>query len=239
MEDLRFAGCGATAVCDGAAVAEVHMNEDGRVEAYAESIEYAPLLHELLDGIESALVTLPPCGLDEELFDEFIKSVGDRCFAGDDDAAGFDAWTVRAGRGSRHKDETDVEVPQSGHEDLDFANTRELGAFGEELAIKYLKSRGLEVLDRNVRTSYGEADIVCRDRGDVVLVEVKTRMGSDAVPEESVDERKLRRYRNMLLDYLCHHDNAGTVRFDVVGVNVRPTHTAHIRHYQGIVGWEG
>lgn len=239
MGDMRFAGCGATAVCDGRSVAEVYMTEDGRVEARATSIEYAPLLHELLDGIEDALATLPECEMDEELFDEFIRSVGDRCFVGKKDRAGFDAWTGGVFRTGRGEEDAMLDVAEDDLRGVDFDNARELGAFGEELAIRYLMGRGLEVVDRNVRTSYGEADIVCRDRGDVVLVEVKTRMGCEAVPEESVDERKMRRYRNMMLDYLSHNDNSSNVRFDVIGVNVKPSHTAHIRHFQGVVGWEG
>ena len=239
MGELRFAGCGATALADGKAVAEIYMHEDGSVEASACDIEYAPLLHELLDGIESALVAVPPCALDEELFEEFIRSVGVRCFPDGEERAGFDVWSALGERGVKDRSESVLDLDGDLFEGVDFSNTRELGALGEAIAVKYLGDRGVEIVGRNVRTAYGEADIVCKDRGDTVLVEVKTRMGTETTPEESVDDRKMRRYRNMLLDYLRNNENDCNVRFDVIAVNVKHAHLAHIRHFQGILGWEG
>ena len=56
----------------------------------------------------------------------------------------------------------------------------ELGVRGEQAAARYLAARGWEILERNWRCPYGEADIVARDvDGTIVLVEVKTRRETD------------------------------------------------------------
>ena len=49
-----------------------------------------------------------------------------------------------------------------------------LGRRGEQLCAALLKHKGMVILARNFRTSYGELDIVARDGGTLVFVEVKT-----------------------------------------------------------------
>ena len=49
-----------------------------------------------------------------------------------------------------------------------------LGRRGESLCAALLKHKGMVILARNFRTSYGELDIVARDGGTLVFVEVKT-----------------------------------------------------------------
>lgn len=114
-----------------------------------------------------------------------------------------------------------------------------LGVFGEEIATQYLQGRGYTLLERNYRTVFGEADIVFRDGDEVVLVEVKTRLGLEARPEEAVDERKTRRYRNITLAYLGANAWADRVRFDVVAVNVVTPEDAVVHHFAGVCLWEG
>jgi putative endonuclease len=68
---------------------------------------------------------------------------------------------------------------------------KEIGAWGEGIAADWLAEHGCEVIARNVRTPYGEIDIVAR-QGDVTLfVEVKTRTSATmGLPEISVTPRK-------------------------------------------------
>jgi putative endonuclease len=94
------------------------------------------------------------------------------------------------------------------------------GAFGEERATEYLRRRGFEILARNVRTAYGEIDIIARDGATVVFIEVKSRrsrQGRDAL--EAIDARKQKRLSRLALAFLAR---AGWLdrpaRFDVVAV---------------------
>lgn len=182
----------------------------------------------------------------------------DDCAAGDDeeDAAGEAPGPVRVrcetvgshGQEGARFDEGDTctaegageKGPQAAEDGLhiDLHDRRALGAFGEELAARYLENRGFEVVGRNVRTAYGEADIVCRDGSELVLVEVKTRLGDNTFPEESIDRRKVERYRKMLLDYLSRQGSGAWARFDVIALNVVSDHVAHLRHWQRVERWD-
>lgn len=52
---------------------------------------------------------------------------------------------------------------------------KQIGKRGEEVAVRFLISRGYAILKRNYRTVHGEIDCVAQKDGAVVFVEVKTR----------------------------------------------------------------
>ncbi len=54
-------------------------------------------------------------------------------------------------------------------------DNKEKGRIGEELATKYLKSNGYNVLERNYRTNMGEIDIIAIKSNLLIFIEVKTR----------------------------------------------------------------
>ena len=122
----------------------------------------------------------------------------------------------------------------SGGKPLSRLNNKELGALGEGCAAVYLEDQGLELLDRNWRCDAGEADIICRDGDEVVLVEVKTRYKAscklDPLPELAVDGRKQRRYQKIALIYMSYHYPCEHVRFDVVAINMYDGGTYCLRH---------
>lgn len=95
-----------------------------------------------------------------------------------------------------------------------------LGKIGETIAVKHLKRLGYTILARNYRVRSGEVDIVARDDGTVVFIEVKTRAGIRfGRPAESVTVAKQRKLARVALEYLGRHDLHDTpARFDVVGV---------------------
>lgn len=110
--------------------------------------------------------------------------------------------------------------------------TFELGSLGEDIAVTYLTDAGLRVLDRNWRCREGELDIVARDRDALVFCEVKTRRGVGfGHPVEAVNAVKQRRLRTLAQRWLSAHDeHAPELRFDVVGVLVRPARPALVTH---------
>jgi putative endonuclease len=52
---------------------------------------------------------------------------------------------------------------------------RDAGARAEALAAQFLESQGLVVVARNVRSRFGEIDLVARERDTLVFVEVRLR----------------------------------------------------------------
>ena len=111
-----------------------------------------------------------------------------------------------------------------------------LGRWGEDIAARYLRDVGLEVLERNWRCEHGEIDIVARDGGCLVICEVKTRRSADfGEPVEAVRWDKALRLRRLSTAYLATHRlGLGLVRIDVVGVLVPPGRPVEVRHVVGV-----
>ena len=111
-----------------------------------------------------------------------------------------------------------------------------LGRYGEDLAARYLRDLGMEVIERNWRCELGEVDVVARDGDWVVFCEVKTRSSSGfGEPVEAVTFTKARRLRRLAAAYLASHEvRAAGVRIDVVGVLCRPGEPAVVRHVVGV-----
>ena len=123
--------------------------------------------------------------------------------------------------------------------DLDPEDPHQLGRLGETIAANYLHAIGYEVVERNWRTPFGEVDIVAfdPDEEETVLIEVKTRHGSEADPSESVNAKKVERYRKQVLYYLIEHEHE-RARFDVIALNVQRRGVARLRHIAGAYDWD-
>jgi putative endonuclease len=113
------------------------------------------------------------------------------------------------------------------------ANRRHaLGREAEEAAARFLQSAGLTIAERNVRFSEGEIDLVCREDGVVVFVEVKCRRrGWDEAPAAAVSWHKQRRLTRLAQHYLkWRHLDHVRCRFDVVSVTLDAGGALDLRH---------
>ncbi len=95
-----------------------------------------------------------------------------------------------------------------------------LGRKGEDLTAKYLKKHGYKVLERNLRTPFGEADIVALSPdGYTCFVEVKTRETAEyGEPSEAVNYAKRQRYRKMAGYWCMKKGEELPVRFDIASI---------------------
>lgn len=135
-----------------------------------------------------------------------------------------------------------------------------IGRFGEEIAVKYLKQKGYKILERNFRTKLGELDIVCRQRKVIVFVEVKSlafgnqllavreknglvRLGSkpeelfgEFSPETHFTPEKLRKVKNTVFAYLKQKRLLGSdFRVDLIAVELSESgELKNMRHYENI-----
>lgn len=67
------------------------------------------------------------------------------------------------------------------------------GSKGEDIACKFLESKGYRILDRNYRIRGGEIDIVAKEGDYLVFVEVKARYSHEfGSPSESVTAWKIK-----------------------------------------------
>lgn len=103
-------------------------------------------------------------------------------------------------------------------------DAKEFGKRGEELAARHLSKLGYEVIDKNYRTQVGEIDIVAKEGGTLVFVEVKSRRDENfGPPELAVNYRKRRQLTRAAFLYLTRKKKQNEpCRFDVVCVSVRP-----------------
>jgi putative endonuclease len=111
-----------------------------------------------------------------------------------------------------------------------------LGRDGEDLAVRYLLDRGMEVVERNWRCEHGEVDIVAVDGDCLVICEVKTRRSlAFGEPVEAVTRAKAARLRRLAAAYVRGHETGSArVRVDVLGILFRVGEPPVVRHVRGV-----
>jgi putative endonuclease len=106
---------------------------------------------------------------------------------------------------------------------------RSLATLGEGLAAAHLQVRGFQILARNVRTRFGEIDLIACDARTLVFAEVKTRrLCTGALPRPDQDPliglhpRQRARLRRLARAWLSSTRGsrplAPMIRFDAIGV---------------------
>ena len=97
--------------------------------------------------------------------------------------------------------------------------TQKTGGEGEEEAVKFLRSIGYEILERNWRHSNQEIDIIAKDKFYLVVAEVKTRSSSAfGEPEAFVNRQKQRNLIKAANAYLEKKNLMLESRFDILSV---------------------
>lgn len=93
------------------------------------------------------------------------------------------------------------------------------GSAAEQQAQRHLEGNGLQRVAHNVRSRFGEIDLVMRHANTLVFVEVRYRSHSRfGGALASVDHHKQRRLIATAQHYLLRHPHDGPCRFDVVGI---------------------
>jgi Predicted endonuclease distantly related to archaeal Holliday junction resolvase len=110
-----------------------------------------------------------------------------------------------------------------------------LGRDGEKKTAAYLKREGYKIVDRNVRFSNGEIDIIAVIGKTLAIIEVKTRQSSEHChPLDVVDKKKREKIKQMGLRYYRDKKYAArgiAIRFDVVTVLCPKGKQAMIEHF--------
>ena len=109
------------------------------------------------------------------------------------------------------------------------------GVLGEVRAEQFLQEKGYVILDRNVKCTGAEIDLVAMDGQVVVFAEVKMRTGSRALGREAVTPAKQKRICKGAVYYLMRRGLMNRqARFDVIEIqNGRVTHIVNAFPYQG------
>jgi len=115
------------------------------------------------------------------------------------------------------------------------AHNQKIGKWGEDVAAKYLEERGYSVIACNVRTPYGEIDIIVEKDGFTIFVEVKTRTSkSFGPPEISVTPRKQEHMLTAAEHYAQEHE-LNHWQIDVITIEGKPGKPATVTHFENAI----
>jgi len=101
---------------------------------------------------------------------------------------------------------------------------KELGKIGEEVALRFLKKNGYQILQRNYVCKLGEMDIIARERDTLAFIEVKTRTSTTfGPPQLAVNAFKQMQLSKVALNFI-KEKRLGEIkaRFDVVAIVLGP-----------------
>lgn len=120
------------------------------------------------------------------------------------------------------------------------SHRQRIGKWGEEQASLYLKSKGYLVIARNVRTGYGEIDLIASNEFGLVFVEVKTRTNLKyGYPEQAVTGRKMEHMVSAAQAYLSENPDSAVQnwRIDVIAILKRENTNSdgvEILHFENV-----
>jgi putative endonuclease len=101
---------------------------------------------------------------------------------------------------------------------------QQIGKWGEQAASQFLRAQGLVIIAQNVRTPYGEIDLIGQKDNVLIFIEVKARTTADyGYPEQAVNPKKQSHLIDAVASYLqTHPEIQSDWRIDVVAIQGRP-----------------
>jgi putative endonuclease len=112
------------------------------------------------------------------------------------------------------------------------AQHNETGKKGEELAAKYLKEKGYEIIERNYRWKRYEVDLIVKKESFLVFVEVKTKTNTSfGNPEDDVTDKKAAQVMAAAEEYIYETGWKKEIRFDIVAVVIN-SQSIQIEHIE-------
>ena len=109
-----------------------------------------------------------------------------------------------------------------------------IGRWGEEAAADYLCQHGYEITGRNVRTPYGEIDLIACKDSITVFVEVKARTGSTFGPPELAVTPRKQAHMLACADYYAQHNEIDHWQIDVIAVE-RHDGLPQVMHFENAI----
>lgn len=108
---------------------------------------------------------------------------------------------------------------------------RLLGAMGEQMAARYLRDKGYNIIAANYRTGIGEIDIIASKDEYICFVEVKTRkQGGYLLPRDAVGEQKQKRIIDSAQIYMVYKKTKLIQRYDIIEVVLGDNGAYNINH---------
>ena len=114
-------------------------------------------------------------------------------------------------------------------------HNQRIGKWGEDVATEHLTKKGYEIIGRNVRTPYGEIDIIAKQNDATIFIEVKTRTSNKmGLPEESITEKK-REHMIACAEHYAMENATDQWQIDVISVEGRPGANLKITYFENAI----
>lgn len=109
---------------------------------------------------------------------------------------------------------------------------QELGIFGEQLAVQFLRQKNVAILDCNFKFKKNEIDIIGTANGKLIVYEVKTRETAEiGEPFKAVTRNKQRQIIKVADHYVKSKNIDLDVQFDVISI-VHNSYRTKIEHIE-------
>ncbi len=113
--------------------------------------------------------------------------------------------------------------------------SKKTGDWGEQLALNYLNSMGVQVLHQNWRSGHCELDIVGVENNTLVFYEVKVRkFGNPTDVFDAITDNKMQNLAKAASDYMETYNFKGEVRFDLLGFTYFDDRNYKIEHIRDV-----
>lgn len=112
---------------------------------------------------------------------------------------------------------------------------RKKGTEGEEIAARYLRTKGYQIVEMNNSTKWGELDLIATKNNILIFVEVKYKTSEDfGTPEEMIGARKLSQVKRTAEMYILDNPDVAN-KYDSYQVDaVCIVGTDRINHYENL-----
>ena len=112
---------------------------------------------------------------------------------------------------------------------------KNMGLWGEDKAVEFLKAKKYIILARNYQSRFGEIDIIARKKNTIIFVEVKTRKNiAFGFPAEFVNYQKQQKIMKTAQLYINDNFNAEfDYRFDILEVFHYDDNKVKFNHLKG------
>ena len=112
---------------------------------------------------------------------------------------------------------------------------QEVGRWGESIAAEFLEQNSYKAVARNIRTPFGEIDIVAEKHGITCFVEVKTHTSNTfGPPEVAVTARKQQHMLTAAEHYTQEHE-IDHWQIDVIAVERKDKGNPLITHFENAI----
>ncbi len=114
------------------------------------------------------------------------------------------------------------------------------GDEGEFRAADFLRKQGYKILQRNYNCRTGEVDIIAKESGTIIFVEVKTRReGGKELPEAALTQKKRHRLCKAAQHFMRKYKMKDPLfRFDLIGLEYNENNEWEIHHWENIIDYQ-